>query len=160
MSHNSNSFRSPGTRMDEELIGTLTYVFITQRKHDIGWLASKLNMEYGDLHAFISGRRTMPVTLLKRITELTGDRIFFDTVFAGSDIVWNFKKQYHAHTNDASQEALEAVGAVGELCVEIKNIMHNKFLTEEERANLRLKISVAKTEIEDLFDVVNEGRKA
>lgn len=145
-------------RHDEELIGTLQYVFITQKRYDILKYSHLLGMEYADLYAFVSGRRTMPITLLKRITELTGDKIFLDTVFGGSNIVWSFKKNLHKHSNNPTQEALETVEAVGELCGAIKKAMNDNAVSETERIEIIQRISFVSKELEDLLDTVKESK--
>lgn len=148
MKHNS----TPGFRHDDELIGTLIYVFITQKRYDILKLSQQLGMEYQDLYAFVSGRRTMPITLLKRITEITGDKIFLDTVFAGSNITWAFRKNHHPHSNNPSQEALEAVGAVGEFSSALKKALDDGKITESERTEILHRIGFAVQELTDVAE--------
>ncbi|KAB2967543.1 phage regulatory CII family protein [Zoogloea sp.] len=150
MKHHSN----PSFRHDDELIGTLIYVFITQKRYDILKLSQQLGMEYADLYAFVSGRRTMPITLLRRITEITGDKIFFDTVFGGSNITWGFRKNKHAHSGNPSQEALESVEAVGEMCRAVKNAMVDGKVSETERAEIIHRIAFVQQELADLLDAV------
>lgn len=143
----SNSFRH-----DDELIGTLIYIFITQKRYDILKLSQQLGMEYHDLYAFVSGRRTMPITLLRRITEITGDRIFFDTVFAGSAIQWNFKKHLHPHSNNPNQEALELVESVGSLCGTLKQTFSDGKISETEKKELMLKVGFIQQELNDVTE--------
>ncbi len=150
MKHNS----VPSFRHDEELIGTLIYVFITQKRYDILKLAQQLGMEYSDLHAFVSGRRTMPITLLKRITEITGDKIFLDTIFAGSNITWQFKKHAHAHSNNPSQEALEAVGAVGDFASSLKKALDDGRISESERTDILHRLGFAIQELTDVAETL------
>ncbi len=150
---------TPGFRHDDELIGTLIYVFITQKRYDILKLSQQLGMEYSDLYAFVSGRRTMPITLLKRITEITGDKIFLDTVFAGSNITWSFRKNKHAHSNNPSQEALETVEAVGELCGAIRKAMTDNAVSETERIEIIQRISFVSKELSDLLDTVSATKE-
>ena len=141
-------------RHDEELIGTLQYVFITQKRYDILKLSQQLGMEYADLYAFVAGRRTMPISLLKRITEITGDKIFLDTVFGGSNIIWNFKEHKRSHSNNPSQEALESVEAVGEMCKAVKNSMKDGRISETEKIEIIHRISFVQQELMDLLESV------
>lgn len=150
---------SQGFRHDEELIGTLVYVFITQKRYDILKLSQQLGMEYADLYAFVSGRRTMPITLLKRITEITGDKIFLDTVFAGSNIVWSFKKHNRTVSNNPSQEALEAVSAVGDVCMTLKKAIDDNKISESERADIIHRIGFAQQELTDLLESVKQTQE-
>jgi hypothetical protein len=150
MKHNNSNGSS--FRHDDELIGTLQYVFITQKRYDILKLSQQLGMEYADLYAFVSGRRTMPITLLKRITEFTGDKIFLDTVFSGSNIVWSFKNHKHAHSNNPSQEALEAVGAVGEFSSSLKKALDDGKISETERIDILHRITFAVQELTDVAE--------
>lgn len=143
---------SPGTRLDAELVGTLQYVFITQRKYDLGKIALQLNMEYGDLYAYVSGRRTMPVELLKRITELTGDKIFLDTVFAGSNIRWEFVRTPAKHTGDPVKESFDVFSAVGEISTVLRRAIEDSRISDPERRELIQKIAVACKELNDLRD--------
>ncbi|MEW5800124.1 MAG: phage regulatory CII family protein [Bacteroidota bacterium] len=151
---------SQGFRHDEELIGTLVYVFITQKRYDILKLSQQLGMEYADLYAFVSGRRTMPITLLKRITELTGDRIFFDTVFAGSNIVWNFKKHPHQHTGNPVTEALDVASAFGKLSASIKEAMNDGKISGTERIMLIGHIANLQQEVQDLLESAKAASEA
>lgn len=146
---NGNNFRH-----DEELIGTLQYVFITQKRYDILKLSQQLGMEYGDLYAFVSGRRTMPITLLRRLTELTGDKIFLDTVFGGSSIVWSFKKNAHKHSGNPVQESLETVESVGSLCGSVKRAVADGKISEAERIEIVQRIGFAAQELNDLLESV------
>lgn len=143
---------SPGTRLDAELVGTLQYVFITQRKYDLAKVALQLNMEYGDLYAYVSGRRTMPVELLKRITELTGDKIFLDTVFAGSAIRWEFIRNPNKHSGDPVKESLDVFSAVGEISTVLRKAMEDTRISDTERRELINKIALASKELNDLRD--------
>ena len=152
MNHNQNNGSS--FRHDDELIGTLQYVFITQKRYDILKLSQQLGMQYADLYAFVSGKRTMPVTLLRRITELTGDKIFLDTVFGGSNIQWNFKSHKHPHSNNPSQESLETVEAIGELCGAVKKALADGKISETERTNIVQRIGFAMQELNDLLESI------
>lgn len=143
---------SPGTRLDAELVGTLQYVFITQRKYDLGKIALQLNMEYGDLYAYVSGRRTMPVELLKRITEITGDKIFLDTVFAGSKIRWEFIQNPHKHSGDPVKESLDVFSSVGEISGSLRAALDDGRISDTERRELINKIALASKELNDLRD--------
>ncbi len=141
-------------RHDEELIGTLVYVFITQKRYDILKLSQQLGMDYADLYAYVSGRRTMPSTLLRRITEITRDKIFLDTVYGGSEIVWNFRKHQHPHSNNPSQEALEAVSALGDVCISLKKALDDNKISASERIDILHRLSFAQQELGDLLESV------
>lgn len=136
---------SPGVRFDEELKGVLIYVFITMRKYDIGKIASQLNMEYNDLYAYISGRRTMPITLLLRITETTGDRIFFDTIFAGSNIRWNFKQEPRKGDGNPVADLLSLVSSVGQICDTLNAAIRDKKIDGKEKTDILMRIQYAET---------------
>lgn len=155
MKHHNSSFRH-----DEELIGTLVYVFITQKRHDLLKLSQQLGMEYGDLYAFVSGRRTMPITLLRRITEVTGDRIFFDTVFAGSNIVWNFKKHPHQHSGNPVTEALDVASAFGKLSGTLKEAMNDGKISGAERIMLIGHIANLQQEVQDMLESAKSSSEA
>jgi hypothetical protein len=157
MKHNQHTL---SFRHDEELIGTLVYVFITQKRYDILKLSQQLGMEYADLYAYVAGRRTMPVTLLRRITEITGDKIFFDTVFGGSNIVWSFKQHKRSHSNNPSQEALETVEAVGEMCKAVKNSMKDGHVSETEKIDIIHRIAFVQQELMDLLEAVKQPEEA
>lgn len=157
---NHNGQHSQSFRHDDELIGTLQYVFITQKRYDILKLSQQLGMEYADLYAFVAGRRTMPITLLKRITEFTGDKIFLDTVFGGSNIVWGFRKHKHVHSNNPSQEALETVEAVGELCGSVRKALSDSAISETERIEIIQRIAFVSKELEDLLESVKASKES
>lgn len=155
MKHNNANGLS--FRHDDELIGTMQYVFISQKRYDILKLSQQLGMDYADLYAYVSGRRTIPVTLLKRITELTGDKIFFDTVFGGSNLVWGFKKHQRSVSNNPSQEALEAVGAVGDVCIALKKAVDDNKISETERTDIIHRIGFAQQELTDLLESLKKA---
>jgi len=154
---NHNGQHSQSFRHDDELIGTLQFIFITQKRYDILKLSQQLGMEYADLYAFVAGRRTMPITLLKRITEITGDKIFFDTVFGGSNIVWNFKRHQRTVSNNPSQEALEAVGAVGDVCTALRKAVEDSKISESERIDIMHRIGFAQQELTDLLESLKKA---
>ncbi len=151
--------RTSGTRYDVELIGMLQYVFITQRRHDLGKIASDLNMEYADLYAFITGRRTMPITLLKKISENTRDRIFLDTVFAGSSIHWDFAPMTRSHSNDPIKETLEMVHAVGNVCNHMRDALVDGRINPNKRKDILISISYAAQELDDLLEAVKSAKE-
>jgi hypothetical protein len=155
-----NQNQNHSFRHDEELIGTLVYIFITQKRYDILRLSQQLGMDYADLYAYVAGRRTMPITLLRRITELTGDKIFFDTVFTGSNIVWGFKEHNRVHSNNPSQEALEAVEAVGSICGTLKRALADGKISKAELVDVIHRIGFAQQELGDLLESVKSSAEA
>ncbi len=149
---------SPGARIDEELIGTLSYVFLTLHKHDLGRVANQLNMEYGDLHAYVTGRRTMPVTLLKRITEVTNDKIFMDTVFSGSRLTWAWKENPRVNSGNMVTEFLKVVEEIGGISETLNKSIADGKVTQPERRELTVRINNALLQLQDLMEVVTDTK--
>ncbi len=69
-----------GQRWDDALVGVLKYLFISTRKYDIDEVARKMGMEYDDLYAFVSGRRTMPAPALFKLVSVTHEMLFMDII--------------------------------------------------------------------------------
>lgn len=149
---------SPGTRYDAELVAVLQYVFIAQRRHDIGKVASELNMEYQELYAFISGRRTMPITLLRKVTEITRDKIFFDAVFSGSKIRWSFADDKRQHSDDVVKESLDAVASVGKVASTLRAALGDGQVSGSEKTALMIAVREAMTELNDMLEVLGGKR--
>lgn len=145
-----NRHQAPGARFDEELIAMLQYVFIAQRRHDIAKISQRLNMTYQELHAFISGRRTMPATLLARITEITRDKIFLDTVFGETSIRWRFAPESETKTDDPVRESLDVFHSVGRIAEALREALKDGEISDQERAEIRMRVDAAAKELEQL----------
>ena len=149
-------FFQNGIRWDEELVGMLQYVFITQRKHDIAQTAKKLGMGYNDLYAFVSGRRTMPPQLLVRLTEVTNDMIFLDTVFKGSNISCDWVNVPRNHSGDIVRETLEAGEAIGALQGTLHKALADSNISDAERRDLLNRTRKAIDELNDVQQVLTK----
>ncbi|TAK59405.1 MAG: hypothetical protein EPO24_07660 [Bacteroidetes bacterium] len=142
---------------DEELIGMLQYIFITTKKYSVEKTARDLNMEYNDLYAFVSGNRTMPATLLVKLTVYLNDVIFFDTITGGTPLRVEFEKHQREHSLDLVKEALDVYEASGDFSKALKVYCADGKLTQEERMKIHTSISRMINELKDVQDVLNNS---
>jgi len=146
---------------DDEFVGLLSFLFITTKKYDLKVVAAKMGLDYGTMYAYVTGRRTFPVTLLPRLVDATGDRIFLDAVFAGSG--WKVvKKIEKAEGKDIVKESMDIVEKLGRYYESLRSFYEDLELSEEERNELKVRLSALEKEIDDLRDLLyakqNHGR--
>lgn len=141
---------------DEELKGLLQYLFITTRKYDCAKVARALNMEYNDLYVFVSGRATMPPTLLVKIAAATGDAIFFDTIFAGTNMRVDLVKESRKHSNNLSVETYEAFEQMGKVAEAMKQAVSEGKLSQDLRLRMMNTVTMGIKELQDVFEVLSK----
>ncbi len=141
-----------GSRWDEELVGLLQYVFITTRKYDITSTAKAMGMEYHDLYAFVSGKRTMPAPVLRRLTEVTHDLSFLDCVFVNGPIKYFWADEKHGHSGDIVKEALEIGQAEGAIFGEMRAALEDGKVTSQEATAIFKAVAMSEQRHRDLME--------
>ncbi len=151
-----NSSNGNRRNHDEALKGALQYWFITTRKFKVDVVANALNMEYNDLYAYVSGQRTMPPTLLVKMTIVIGDTIFLDTILAGTNMGLNVLLP-HKHGNNIITEGLEAFAAAGEIAGELKTLVSGGSVPQDVRLRMQKKVTETIQELRDVADLISKS---
>lgn len=103
VSHQANS----AAESDERFRRVLKIVFLSQKRYDMVEMARGCDISVNKLESFVSGDELMPISILRRITELSGDSIFLDAAFAGSPIKWSWGEQA-THKSERTDVDIEA----------------------------------------------------
>lgn len=139
---------------DAELKGALQYLFITIEKYSISRTARELGMRYDDLYQYIAGRRTMPHELLRKIVDITGEKMFLDVTWAGSKVQWRWRAGTHPHTDNVVAETLEVNAALGEYSDRLREALRDGHINSKEKLALRTAAAETIRQLEDILDIL------
>ncbi len=147
------------SRWDEELVGLLQYLFITTRKYDINSVAKAMGMEYHDLYAYVSGKRTMPAPVLRRLTEVTHDLAFMDCVFVNGPIHYFWADEKHGHSGDIVKETLDLGEAEGAIFGQLRAALEDGKITSQESTAIFRAVTVSEQRHRDLMETLQNTMK-
>jgi hypothetical protein len=145
---------NPTKKWDEQLIGMLQFLFITAGKHDLRRVAHAIGMDYNDLYPYITGRRTLPTELLRKIVETTRDKVFLDVAWAGSPVRWEWREVAIDRDRDAVLHALEVADKIVQLTGELRKGLIDGDIAPGYKQLILKTISEARDELDMLFEAV------
>ena len=145
---------TPYRRFDAGLIELLQNVYIVYGKRSLADDAGKLLMTYSEMYQYVTGRKTVPATMLMQLIDRTGDLSLAEPILRGTDLTLSFVKEKHAHSNDLRNEVEDTVVRAAELLDEVRKALNDNKLDPGEKIAIKQLIRRLRQDTSDVEEIM------